>query len=149
MVNRQNRTTRPDQPVMDRRPTVEDILRRSATVRDPSLRVWVEQAEEVDENGDAIWPSYQGVAPQAPKSTPLILLFLKYFDTEAQTLKGAGTIYISPDKKVDEMVPMIRQKMGWGEKGSGEEKLLLWEVSFSTLGTPQYLALIANLDSGN
>ncbi|KAJ2896431.1 ubiquitin carboxyl-terminal hydrolase [Zalerion maritima] len=134
MVNRQNRTTRPDQPIMDMRPTLEDILRRSATARDPSLRLWVEEAEEVDDKGNAVWPSFATASQQAvQKPAAPILLFLKCFDVESQTLTGVETIYISTEKKVDDMVPLIRQKMGWGEKGekgekgSGEEKMLLWE----------------------
>lgn len=130
MVNRQNRTTRPDQPVMDPRPTLEEILRRSATAKDPSIRLWLEEAEEIDESGYGIWPTFQSHSP-APKTSGLILLFLKCFDAESQTLKGVGTVYIGQEKKVDDLVPMIRQKMDW--QVSADEKFLLWEVSLATL----------------
>lgn len=121
MVNRQNKTTRPDQPIMDPTIMLEEILRRSATARDPSLRVWVEVAEEVDENGVAIWPSFQ-----PGQKTDNILLYLKHFDVESQSLRGVGHIYINKEKKVEDLVPLIRAKMGWPEKQDGE-KLQLWE----------------------
>ena len=142
MVNRQNRTTRPAEPVMDFRPTLEDVMRQSSTTRGPSLRLWIEEAEEVDEEGHGVWPTYQTASSAIHKPNPLILLFLKCFDAESQTLRGVGTFYISPDKKVDDMVPIIRQKMGWSERTSGEEKVLLWEVS-RAYSTPLMLVLSA------
>jgi ubiquitin carboxyl-terminal hydrolase 7 len=127
MVNRQNKTVRPDQPIMDLDPTLEEVSTKAAT-RDSYLRFWVEQAEDVDEEGNAVWPSYARQPNGAPTKSDTILLLLKHFDADEQTLRGAGHVYISKDKKVEELVPLILQKMGWEGKLAPEEKLLLWEV---------------------
>ncbi|KAI1342225.1 hypothetical protein F5Y15DRAFT_406316 [Xylariaceae sp. FL0016] len=143
MVNRQNKTTRPDQPVMDLRPTVEEIFSRSAgTSRDHSLRVWAEVAEEVDSHGDAIWPTYQSNANGVVVKNDLILLFLKHYylrqpssvdgsavDTTKMepVLEGAGHVYVSKEKRVEEIVPTIAKRMGWGDKLSAGEQLAMWE----------------------
>lgn len=128
MVNRQNKTTRPDQPIMDLKPTIEETYARSAgTSRDYALRVWLELAEEVDAQGDAIWPTYQGNANGVVVKNDLILLFLKYFDIEQQTLRGIGHVYVSKDKKVEELTPIVCKKMGWGDKLPAGEQLQMWE----------------------
>lgn len=126
MVNRQNKTIRPDQPVMDLTPTVEETYNRATAHRDPSLRVWVEVAEEVNADGVAVWPAYPGLPNGVVVKNDLILLFLKWFDVEAQCLKGLGHVYISKEKKVEELHPVIMKKMGW-EKLPSDDKLALWE----------------------
>ncbi|KAI0124385.1 ubiquitin carboxyl-terminal hydrolase [Xylariales sp. AK1849] len=128
MVNRQNKTTRPDQPIMDMKLTVEETFARSAsTSRDNSLRIWAEVAEEVNAQGEAVWPTYQGNANGVIVKTDLILLFLKFFDVENQTLQGVGHIYVSKEKKVEELVPTIAKRMGWGDKLPAGEQLAMWE----------------------
>jgi len=129
MVNRQNKTIRPDQPVMDLRPTVEDAYNRAAAHRDQALRVWVEAAEEINADGEAVWATYQGQSNGVIVKNDLILLFLKWFDVDSQTLRGIGHTYISKEKKVEELIPVIMKKMGWGEKLSNDEKVQLWEAS--------------------
>lgn len=136
MVNRQNKTIRPDQPIMDLRPTVEETFTRSAAHRDTSLRVWAEVADELNSEGEAIWPSYQTQPSGAPAKNDTILLLLKYFDSNEQTLKGVGHVYIGKEKKVEELTPLILKKMGWGEKLPSEEKLLLWEEIKPTMIEP-------------
>lgn len=127
MVNRQNKTTRPDTPMMDTRVTVEESYNKSTTHNSNILRVWVEVAEEVNAEGDAVWPTYQGQSNGVVVKNDLILLFLKHFDAEAQTLRGVGHAYINKEKKVEEIVPLICKKMGWGEKLPGDDKVMLWE----------------------
>lgn len=126
MVNRQNKTIRPDQPIMDLRPTVEEIYSRSAAHRDLALRLWVEVAENVNEEGEAIWPAYQGQSNGVLVKNDLILLFLKWYDVESQTLRGVCHTYISKEKKVEELLPLIMKKMSW-EKLPHDEKIQLWE----------------------
>lgn len=128
MVNRQNKTIRPDQPIMDLRPTVEEVYTRSAAHRDTSLRVWAEVADDFNTDGEPIWPSYQSQSNGVVVKNDTILLFLKHFDADGQTLHGVGHAYIGKEKKVEDLVPQILEKMGWGEKLPAEEKLLLWEV---------------------
>ncbi|KAH8888720.1 ubiquitin carboxyl-terminal hydrolase [Thozetella sp. PMI_491] len=127
MVNRQNKTIRPDQPVMDLRPTIEEAYARAAAHRDQALRVWVEVAEEVNADGEAIWPTYQGQSNGVVVKNDLILLFLKWFDVESQTLSGAGHVYVGKEKKVEDLIPTIMKRMGWGDKLPGDEKIQLWE----------------------
>ncbi|KAK4453191.1 ubiquitin carboxyl-terminal hydrolase [Podospora aff. communis PSN243] len=127
MVNRQNKTIRPDQPIMDLRPTVEETYNRAAANRDQAFRVWVEVAEDINADGEAVWPTYQGHSNGVIVKNDLIVLFLKWFDAESQTLKGVGHTYINKEKKVDDLVPIILKKMGWGEKLPGDEKIHLWE----------------------
>src|SRR3569833_105074 len=129
MVNRQNKTIRPDQPIMDLRPSIEETFVRAAAHRDNALRVWVEVAEDVNEDGEAVWPTYQGQLNGDGVKNDLILLFLKCFDAESQTLRGVGHVYISREKKVEELIPSIMKKMGWGDKLPSDEKIMLWEVS--------------------
>jgi ubiquitin carboxyl-terminal hydrolase 7 len=130
MVNRQNKTIRPDQPVMDLRPTVEETYGRAAAHRDQALRLWVEVAEEINADGEAVWPTYQnhGQSNGVIVKNDLILLFLKWFDVESQSLRGIGHVYISKEKKVEDLVPIIMKRMGWGDKLPGDEKIQLWEV---------------------
>jgi ubiquitin carboxyl-terminal hydrolase 7 len=131
MVNRQNKTVRPDVPMVDTSMTIEEAHLKLAGTKSPELRLWAEVAEEVTPEGDAIWPTYQLLPNGTAPKTDLIVLFLKYFDIEQQTLTGVGYIYISREKKVEELVPVISKKMGWAEKSPGGEKLQLklFEVS--------------------
>lgn len=128
MVNRQNKTIRPDQPIMDLRPTVEEVYSRSTAHRDNGLRMWAEVAEELDADGEPVWPSYQSQSNGVIVKNDAILLFLKHFDTNEQTLRGIGHVYIGKEKKVEDLVPQIMEKMGWGDKLPADDKLLLWEV---------------------
>lgn len=128
MVNRQNKTIRPDQPVSNYRLSVEETYTRAAAHRDQALRVWVEVAEEINADGEAVWPTYPELPNGVVVKNDLILLFLKWFDVETQSLKGIGHIYMSKERKVEDLVPVIMKKMGWGEKLPSDEKIQLWEV---------------------
>lgn len=116
MVNRQNKTIRPDAPVMDLRITMEDTYNRSTAHRDTNLRVWAEVAEEVNADGEAIWPSYQSQPNGVVVKNDTILLLLKNYDVDKQTLRGVGHVYIGKEKKVEELIPMILKRMGWGRR---------------------------------
>jgi ubiquitin carboxyl-terminal hydrolase 7 len=113
MVNRQNKTIRPDQPIPDMSSSLEEAYNKYGS-RDKSFRLWVEKAS-LFEDGNPIWPETQ---LSVGGSNSPILVFLKYFDAEAQSLKGVGHIYIRKSNKVSEMVPMILQTMGWTHNAS-------------------------------
>lgn len=113
MVNRQNKTIRPDQPIPDLELSIEEAYSKYGS-RDKSFRLWVEKAS-MFEDGNPIWPDTQ--QPVAGSNSP-IMVFLKYFDAEAQSLKGVGHIYIRKNSKVSEMVPVILQIMGWTHSAS-------------------------------
>lgn len=129
MVNRQNKTIRPDQPIMDLSPTIEEIYAKSAAHRDAYLRLWLEVASDVDANGAPVWPSFQPAtetSPDVPSKEDQILLLLKYFDIEQQTMRGVGHAYLAKDKKIEDLIPSIRKAMSWGDSPTNEQ-LMLWE----------------------
>lgn len=113
MVNRQNKTTRPDQPLLDTDMTIDEAYNKYGT-REKSFRLWLETASNT-EDGKAIWPD-----PQTSNNTSL-LVFLKYFDAMAQSLLGVGHIYVKKNSKVGEMIPMILQVMGWAPGSSSNQ----------------------------
>ncbi len=105
MVNRQNKTVRPDQPLWDRYMTIEDAYSKYGS-RDKHFRLWLETANDVEE-GKPVWPDMQ---PQLGNNPP-VLVFIKYFDAAAQTLRGIGHVYIRKQSKVADLVPLILSMM--------------------------------------
>ena len=114
MVNRQNKTIRPDQPLLDPEMTIDEAYSKYGG-RDKSFRLFVERASQMEE-GKPVWPEAQ--YPNTTNNNQPMLIFLKYFDAEAQTLKGAGHIYVKKLCKVAELVPMILQLKGWSHGSS-------------------------------
>jgi len=152
MVNRQNKTIRPDQPIMDLAATVEETFTRASAQRDLNLRVWAEVADEVDQDGNAVWPSWQSHPGEPIVKSDNILLLLKHFDSDAQSLNGAGHVYISKERKVEELTPLIMQRMGWGEQLPANEKLMLWEEIKPTMVEalkPKQTLKMAELQDGD
>lgn len=118
MVNRQNQTVRPDQVLKQQEMTINDACIRHGT-KNTDFRLWAEVAER-DSDGKPKWPDTQAsISPNQP-----IVIFLKYFDQQKQTLKGAGHIYISKRAKVSELLGPILELMEWPEDTS----LDLYEV---------------------
>ena len=107
MVNRQNKTFRPDQPLIDRDITIEEAFTKHSG-REKTFRLWAEVADTI-EDGKAIWPENQAQVG----NNVHILVFLKYFDHVAQTLTGVGHVYVKRYSKVSEIFPMITKIMGW------------------------------------
>lgn len=115
MVNRQNKTTRPDQPLVDPNMTIDEAYNKYGS-RDKSFRLWLETAGNA-EDGKPVWPDMQ---PQTSNNVPM-LVFLKYFDAISQSLLGVGHIYVRKHSKVGEMIPMIQQLMGWSPGSSSNQ----------------------------
>lgn len=110
MVNRQNKTVRPDHPLEDGNMTVETAYVKFGA-RDRHFRLWAEQATTFD-NGKPVWTEN----PATNKSSdPPILIFLKHFDAESQTLRGVGHVYLRRQAKVSDLFPLIVKKLGWIE----------------------------------
>ena len=105
MVNRQNKTIRPDQPLPDPNISMEAAYNKYGG-RDKQFRLWLETANDI-EDGKPKWPETQ----QSINDNSPILLFLKYFDTDNQTLLGVGHIYVKKQSKVSEIVPQILRIM--------------------------------------
>ncbi|KAK5144249.1 hypothetical protein LTR04_001636, partial [Oleoguttula sp. CCFEE 6159] len=109
MVNRQNGTVRPDAPIMWPTMTIEEASHKLAT-KHAKFRVFMEQTER-DANGEPIWHWIPTAGP-APANKPIIL-FLKHFDVEKQTLLGAGHIYMNQQEKAQELASPVLQVAGW------------------------------------
>ncbi|KAF2403000.1 ubiquitin carboxyl-terminal hydrolase 21 [Trichodelitschia bisporula] len=113
MVNRQNGTVRPDRVIAEPHITVEEALNKYGT-KTANLRLWMEDAVGKDDKdkpvfGDAILESR---VPLDPSNRPIIL-FLKYFDIEKQTLYGVSHFYAAQQDRVSDISPQIFKLMGW------------------------------------
>lgn len=104
MVNRQNKTVRPDQPIKDNNMTMEDAYSRYGTKGGP-FRLYAE-TRQLQDDGNLGWP--EPVQNNAP-----ILVFLKYFDVQAQTLTGVGHVYVRKHAKVGDLGSQILELMKW------------------------------------
>ncbi|KAG7531294.1 hypothetical protein FFLO_04472 [Filobasidium floriforme] len=104
MVNRQNKTIRPDVPILDSEANqTMDQIRSTMTARTADLRLYL------DYNPD---PSKWAVAV-GDGSSPPIMIFLKWFDVQRQTLLGQGKVFVGKNQKVAELCPLICERMGW------------------------------------
>lgn len=106
MVNRQNKTVRPDQPLRDPNMTIEEAWNKFGTKGAP-FRLWAETCAL--EDGKPTWPDMN---PASPGAAP-ILVFLKHFDVQAQTLSGVGHVYVKKHAKVADVATQIQELMGW------------------------------------
>jgi ubiquitin carboxyl-terminal hydrolase 7 len=108
MVGRQNGTIRPDSAIStDTDITVEECYAKYQ--HKGTLRLWMEQCEK-DESGKPIIvinnPELQGKEKQ-------ILLFVKFFDVDKQTLYGVGHFYAGHHDKVSDLSPQILKLLNW------------------------------------
>ena len=121
MVNRQNGTIRPDQPLTFPTMTVEEASQKFST-KNSHFRIWIETVEP-DEEGKPKWgdatPPVDG--QQANRQ---IILFLKHYDPEKQSLHGVGHVYMGWQQKVADLAPIILDLMGWQ---TNSFTLRLWE----------------------
>lgn len=105
MVNRQNGTVRPDAIIAFPDMTVEEAASKFGT-KSGNFKIWFETAHEKDEEGKPVFGDLHvdlhGVANNRP-----IMLYLKYFDPDQQTLFGIGTFYASWQDKVMDLSPQI------------------------------------------
>jgi len=111
MVNRQNGTVRPDQPIMYTDMTVEEASQKYGT-KSAAFRIFLETSDEQDADGKPIWGD-SAVDTHANPSNRPILLFLKYFDIDAQVIHGVASFYAAPQDKVQEIAPTVLKLMNW------------------------------------
>ncbi|KAJ7582794.1 hypothetical protein C8J56DRAFT_955745 [Mycena floridula] len=99
LVNRQNKTVRPDTHIPENEPTLTvEVIRNNMAARQSDLRLYLDVIPD---------PSRPDPPPQS------IMVFLKHFDTSKQTLLGAGKTYMLRTSKVGDLVPIINEKMRW------------------------------------
>lgn len=115
VVNRQNGTKRPDQPLLVPDMTLEDAALKHSN-RQPMPKFWMEElVDEVTE------PGADGVQTNGTEKKQ-IAIFLKHFDIEKQQLSGLGYAYMSPNDRVQDLAKPILKMTGW-DAGSVDLKL--------------------------
>lgn len=119
MVNRQNKTVRPDEPISEPSKLVGSQKHQTGTQQE---RLYAEFAVDFDKDNQPIWYGANG-----PVKGDHILLFLKMFNVEKQKLEGIGHVYMSKERKVEELLPIIAKMMGWPEKATERPKIKLFE----------------------
>lgn len=112
MVNRQNGTVRPDHPLNYSTMTLEEANTKFST-RAASFRLFIEQTTR-DKDGKPVWDT-DVIVPSTPpgQDQKPIIVFLKHFDPETQTLKGVGHAYMLQSQKVQDLAEPILKLMGW------------------------------------
>ncbi|KAJ5832000.1 hypothetical protein N7474_000311 [Penicillium riverlandense] len=118
MVNRQNKTTRPDQVIRDQDITVDEAFNKFGT-KGNSFRLWMEVASTGPDGQPTPWPDNDSV-----------LVFLKHFDVVAQTLSGVGPVSVRKNQKVGELASTILSKMNWP---AGTEFMLFEEIKHTMI----------------
>lgn len=135
LVNRQNKTVRPDTHIPENEPALSEYMRAFTYARPDCLSVVA--AVEVIRNNMAIRQQndlrlYLDVIPDPVKPEIMagsIMIFLKHFDTSKQTLYGVGKVYVPRSSKVGDLVGIINERMRW-PPGT---PLKLYEVFFLSL----------------
>jgi catechol O-methyltransferase len=93
--------------------------------RGKSFYLWAESAAK-SADGKVAWPE----AVQNNSGNIPILVFLKYFDVQKQTLSGVGHIYVKKNDKVADATPQICKLMQWDPS---TPLLLFEEIKFSMI----------------
>lgn len=99
LVNRQNKTVRPDTHIPDSESTLTvEVIRNNMSARQTDLRLYLDIIPD---------PTKPDPPPQS------IMVFIKHFDTSKQTLLGAGKVYVLRSNKVGDLIPIINERMRW------------------------------------
>ncbi|OSC99045.1 cysteine proteinase [Trametes coccinea BRFM310] len=100
LVNRQNKTVRPDTHIPENEPqlTVEAIRNTMAVRQQNDLRLYLDIIPD---------PSHPEIPPGS------IMIFLKHFDIANQRLTGVGKVYVPRSSKVSDLIPIINERMRW------------------------------------
>lgn len=105
LVNRQNKTIRPDTHIPEDEATLREsveAIRNTMAARQTDLRLYLDVI--ADANGQPL-PDIN-----SPNS---IMIFLKYFDVSKQTLLGIGKVYVQKNSKVGDLSLIINERMRW------------------------------------
>jgi ubiquitin carboxyl-terminal hydrolase 7 len=99
LVNRQNKTVRPDTHIPENEPTLTvEVIRNNMAARQNDLRLYLDIIPDPNK-------------PDPPAGS--IMIFLKYFDSSKQSLLGVGKTYMPRNAKVGDLGPVINEKMRW------------------------------------
>jgi len=102
LVNRQNKTVRPDTPISENcaSHSMEEVHAKM-TSRQNEMKLYMEVADKPI-NGKTWFPPTEGNSH--------IMVFLKYFDPDTQTLEGLGHLYIQKFGKVGDYTRILCEK---------------------------------------
>ncbi|KAF4576508.1 hypothetical protein EYR40_000746 [Pleurotus pulmonarius] len=99
LVNRQNKTVRPDTHIPENEPTLTvEVIRNNMAARQNDLRLYLDVIPD---------PS----KPDPPAQS--IMIFLKHFDTSKQSLFGVGKVYMPKNSKVGDLMTVVNERMRW------------------------------------
>ncbi|KAK2794704.1 hypothetical protein FQN52_007474 [Onygenales sp. PD_12] len=126
MVNRQNKTTRPDQPLRDPEMSIEEAFSRYGT-KGNNFKLYLE-VNEGSLDDVSPWPELQQAAANGANGTSLI--FLKHFDILGQSLTGVGHVHVKKQAKVSDLAPIILRYMEWP---AGTQFMLYEEIKHSMI----------------
>ncbi|KAI6039589.1 ICP0-binding domain of ubiquitin-specific protease 7-domain-containing protein [Pisolithus marmoratus] len=99
LVSRQNKTVRPHMHIPeDKASLTVEMIRNNMAARRNDLRLYLDVIT---------YPS----KPDPPPGYSIV--FLKHFDTSKQTLHGVGKVYVSRNSKVEDLHPIIHERMRW------------------------------------
>ncbi|CAG8473227.1 8493_t:CDS:10 [Acaulospora morrowiae] len=102
LVNRQNKTVRPDAPISENcvNSTMEEIHSKMAA-RQNELKLYLEVSDKPSTTKTWFHPN---------EGNTHIMVFLKYFDPDTQSLEGLHFLYIHKFTKVGEIIPLLCEK---------------------------------------
>ncbi|RIB01653.1 hypothetical protein C2G38_2230141 [Gigaspora rosea] len=101
-VNRQNKTIRPEDPITDDYlGKTMDEIHTTMVPKQNDLKLFLEVAKPI--NDEVIW-----FLPTEINSH--ILVFIKYFNPDAQSLEGLGHLYVKKSGKLDDIIPILCEK---------------------------------------
>ncbi|KAF9457164.1 hypothetical protein BDZ94DRAFT_1342402 [Collybia nuda] len=99
LVNRQNKTVRPDTHIPENEPTLTvEVIRNNMAARQNDLRLYLDIIPDPTK-------------PDPPQQS--IMIFLKHFDTSKQSLLGVGKTYMLRNSKVGDLALVINERMRW------------------------------------
>ncbi|KAI0763671.1 cysteine proteinase [Irpex lacteus] len=100
LVNRQNKTVRPDTHIPENEATLTvEVIRNNMAIRQQlDLRLYLDVIPDPTK-------------PEIPAGS--IMVFLKHFDTTKQTLCGIGKVYMPRSSKVGDLAAVINERMRW------------------------------------
>lgn len=109
MVNRQNKTIRPDTLIPENEPTLTlEMIRDKMLPRRGDLLLYMESISPNSEETLELNSSLESTA-----NNTKVLIFLKHFDIKKQTLKGITHIYINKHDKIGTLISIICSLMNW------------------------------------
>lgn len=104
LVNRQNKTVRPDIVVPDDPTLTLEAVRERMASRQHDLRFFLE----------VLMPNTLATTHlDGGNPADAVLIFLKHFDTSRQTLHGVSRMYVQRQMRVGDLAPTINELMRW------------------------------------